>query len=186
MDGLSRPHGEIGIKKEKGVKFPAQRAEEKMRAASVFGRKGPQQRQPHRMPREPAQGGAMGEVIALDHFRQRRLPEPEPAAVERPQFTAGDVWGRDYTDEESILYGVFKVRDALLYYTSYDPGLDRLLLDVLEAAYRVAELGQRHLRRCIAPLKEYILDCIDEDNVKHMKTALILMDLIEKSPTYKS
>ncbi|SKA85944.1 hypothetical protein SAMN02745704_01935 [Paucidesulfovibrio gracilis DSM 16080] len=127
----------------------------------------------------------MGQVIALKEYRGRRLPDPEPVSIQRPRFTAGDVWGRDYTEEEAILYGVFKVRDALLYYTEYDPGLDRLLLDVLEAAYRLEELGQGHLRRCVTPLKEHILDHMDETNVKHMKTALILLDLIEKSPTYK-
>lgn len=127
----------------------------------------------------------MGQVIALDLWRERRLPEPEPAVARRPVFSAGDVWGRDYTDEEAILYGVLKVRDALRYYTSYDPVLDRLLLDVLEAAYLVHEQGQQQLVRRVAPVKEYILDCIDDENIKHMKTALIILDLIEKSPAYK-
>ncbi|MGE4292707.1 MAG: hypothetical protein AB7E32_10910 [Desulfovibrio sp.] len=127
----------------------------------------------------------MGQVIALDRWRERRLPEPDPVEAKRPVFTAGDVWGRDYTDEEAILYGLLKVRDALRYYTPYDPGLDRLLLDALEAAYRIGETGQLHLSRCIAPLKEYILDFMDEENIKHMKTALILLDLIDKSPGYK-
>lgn len=127
----------------------------------------------------------MGQVIALDRWRERRLPDPEPVEARRPVFTAGDVWGRDYTDDEAILFGMLKVRDALRYYTPYDAGLDRLLLDALEAAYRVDELGQAHLGKTVAPLKEYILDYMDEENVKHMKTALILLDLIEKSPSYK-
>lgn len=127
----------------------------------------------------------MGQVIALDRWRERLLPEPEPLEARRPVFTAGDVWGRDYTDEEAMLYGVLKVREALRFYAAYDPSLDGRLMDVLEAAYRVAELGQEHLVRTIAPLKQFVLDAMDGENVKHMKTALILLDLIEKSPAYK-
>lgn len=127
----------------------------------------------------------MGQVIALDSYREPNFPERRQAANERPVFQAEDVWGRDYTQKEAILYGVFKVRETLLYYTPYHDDMDRLLLDALEAAYKVAEFGQNHLCEMIGPVKEYVLRYMDEANVKHMKTALILLDLIEKSPRYK-
>ena len=128
----------------------------------------------------------MAQVIALDEFRrarERRMLDLSPP--EKPEFKAGDVWGRDYTEIEAIVYGVLTARQALRYYTSYDDMMESLFLEVLEAAYAVEETGLDRLREAIAPLKDYILEELTEQNMKHLKTALIILDLIEKSPTYK-
>ena len=128
----------------------------------------------------------MGQVIALEDYRhaQARLKQ-DIAPPERPRFSAGDVWGRDYTDIEAVVYGVVTARQALRYYTSYDEDLESLFLEVLEAAYQIEETGADRLRIAVAPIKDYILEELNEENMKHLKTALIILDLIEKSPTYK-
>ncbi|MBU1248128.1 MAG: hypothetical protein KKB70_05485 [Proteobacteria bacterium] len=128
----------------------------------------------------------MAQVIALDEFRrarERRMHDLSPP--EKPEFKAGDVWGRDYTEIEAVVYGILTARQALRYYTKYDDELESLFLEVLEAAYEIEETGIDRLRDAIAPLKDYILEELTEQNMKHMKTALIILDLIEKSPTYK-
>lgn len=128
----------------------------------------------------------MAQVIALDEFRRaqsRRMHDPAPP--ERPQFTAGDVWGRDYNDIEAIVYGVLTARQALRYYTQYNELLEGLFLEVMEAAYAIEDTGHIRLQDAVAPIKDYILEHLREDNMKHLKTALIILDLIEKSPSYK-
>lgn len=129
----------------------------------------------------------MATVIALDDYRRSRaalsLLPPEPPA--RPHFRADDVWGRNYTELDSVVYGLLTVRDALRYYTDFDEELESCFLEVLDAAYHLEDKGYDRLRSAVLPLKEYILDCMDEDVAKPLKTALIILDLIEKSPLYR-
>lgn len=132
----------------------------------------------------------MGQVIALDDFRREcrgngggPLAELSPPA--RPQFTAGDVWGRDYTRMEDVVYGLLTARQAMRYYTRYDEHLESLFLEVLEAVHQLEETGIARLHEAIAPLKDHLIAALDEQNTKHLKTALILLDLIEKSPLYR-
>ncbi len=128
----------------------------------------------------------MAQVIALDEFRRAQARKMhDHGTPQRPDFTAGDVWGRDYADIEAVVYGVLQARQTLRYYTEYDEELETLFLEMLDAAYLVEETGTARLRETIAPIKNYILDQLREDNMKHLKTALILLDLIEKSPSYK-
>lgn len=128
----------------------------------------------------------MANVIALDEYRRARAGITQDLAPpQRPRFKAGDVWGRDYTEIEAVVYGVLTARQALRYYTRYGDDLETLFLEVLEAAYRIEETGPERLRDAISPVKDYILEELREENMKHLKTALIILDLIEKSPTYK-
>ena len=129
----------------------------------------------------------MSNVIALDEYRrkQRELTRPPAEPPRRPQFRSGDVWGRNYTELESVVFGLLKVRETLRYYTEYESELEELLLDVLDAAYRIEETGFPRLKAAILPLKEYILDNLGEEALQPMKTSLIILDLIEKSPLYR-
>jgi hypothetical protein len=139
----------------------------------------------------------MAQVIALDEYRNRRkeLTRPVEEPPERPVFRADDVWGRNYTELEAIVFGLLKVREALRYYTLYDRDMEELFLGVLDAAYHLGRQregeepeqddGLIRLKAAVLPLKEYILENMTEDAVKPMKTALIILDLIEKSPLYR-
>lgn len=126
----------------------------------------------------------MGQVIALDMYRQR-LQEGDAQPLERPVFSAGDVWGRDYTDMEAVVFGLLKAREAMRYYTDYPRVLETRFLEALEAAHTVDKNGTTALREAIEPLKDHLLEHMAEGNMKHMKTAMILLDLIEKSPALK-
>ena len=133
----------------------------------------------------------MATVIALDQFRDRtQFRSMDAAPAQRPVFRADDVWGRNYCEIESVVYGLLKVREALKYYTPYGPDLDDLLLEALDAAFKVKqEPGDMDLavdlRETLRPLKEHILAHLDKGSAKHLKTSLILLDLIEKSPLYR-
>lgn len=133
----------------------------------------------------------MAQVIALDQFRDRsHFQRMDAAPRERPVFRADDVWGRNYCEIESVVYGLLKVREALKYYTPYDAGLDDLLLEALDAAFKVKQAPKDmdrvvDLRESVLPIKDHILAHLRQDSAKHLKTALILLDLIEKSPLYR-
>lgn len=127
----------------------------------------------------------MGSVVALDKFRQTILhKEKVPKGPPRPEISGGEIWGRDYRDVEAIVFGLLKVRGIVAHHMGgFDHAFDHLCLESLEAAYEIHEFGPAKLKAAIKPLKEWILDEMTEDNKRDMSWALVILDLIEKSPT---
>jgi len=126
----------------------------------------------------------MGSVVALNEFK-RTLGKRErrPSGPERPAIRGSEIWGRDYTDVEAVVFGLLKVRDIAAHHAGRrDAEFDRLCLDALDAAYRVGDAGQPNLKEAVKPLKEALLDMLTEDNKRDISWALVLCDLIEKSP----
>jgi hypothetical protein len=126
----------------------------------------------------------MGSVVALEEFRQSLRPKnQEPARPPRPEVSGASVWGRDYREVESVVYGLLQARGLVAHHVGeHDPDFDHLCMNALEAAYRLDDLGQARLNAAIRPLKEWILDVITEDNKRDLSWSLVLLDLIEKSP----
>ena len=126
----------------------------------------------------------MGNVVALEDFRQSlRAGKRERNKVPRPEISGAEVWGRDYREVESVVYGLVQARGLVAHHVGgHDSGFDHLCMDALEAAYRLKDTGQARLNAAIRPLKEWILDAITEDNKRDLSWALVLLDLIEKSP----
>lgn len=127
----------------------------------------------------------MGSVVALETFRQSlRKKDAGPKRPERPAISGGEIWGRDYREVEAIVFGLLKVRAMTAHHTGgFDQSFDALCMDSLDAAYRIAELGHARLKASIKPLKERILDEMTEDNKRDLSWTLVILDLIEKSPT---
>ena len=127
----------------------------------------------------------MGSVVALDEFKRTLgKRDQHPAKPERPAIRGSEIWGRDYTALEAVVFGLLKVRDIAAYHAGEGSAkFDQLCLDALKAAYKVEDAGQPQLKQAIKPLKEILLDMITEDNKRDISWALVLCDLIEKSPT---
>ena len=126
----------------------------------------------------------MGSIVAINEFK-RTLDKREhrPNRPERPAIRGTEIWGRDYTDIEAVVFGLLKVRDIAAHHAGErDMEFDQLCLNALEAAYLVADVGQIRLKAAIKPIKEDLLDMLDEDNKRDISWALVLCDLIEKSP----
>lgn len=124
----------------------------------------------------------MGSVVALEEFRQT-LGRREREALPRPVIRGGEIWGRDYREVEAVVFGLLKVREIGRYHSGGDaPELDTLCVEALDAAYRVGDLGTARLKAAVKPLKEWLLDAMTEDNKRDLSWALVLTDLIEKSP----
>lgn len=127
----------------------------------------------------------MGSVVALDTFRQSlREKERKPKRPPRPTISGGEIWGRDYREVEAVVFGLLKVRGIVSHYMGgHDHAFDHLCVEGLEAAYEIGERGPARLKQSIKPLKEWILDEMTEDNKRDMSWALVILDLVEKSPT---
>ena len=127
----------------------------------------------------------MGSVVALDEFRDSLQDKvPRSKRPPRPKISGGEIWGRNYNEVEAIVFGLLKVRSIVAYHMGvHDHTFDYLCLNSLEAAYEIHEVGPAKLKVMIMPLKEWILDEMTEENKRDMSWALVLLDLIEKSPT---
>ncbi|MBN2139863.1 MAG: hypothetical protein PHV85_02845 [Desulfovibrionaceae bacterium] len=133
----------------------------------------------------------MSSVIALCEYRRKKaledlsLVRTGPERTEKPDLVGAEIWGRDYSELEAVVFGLLKVREIVLYYIGYDQDLESLLLCVLEAAYGYAAHGPDRLRAATMPLKEAVLARADEDNRRPLAMAVVILDLIEKTPGFK-
>ncbi|MBG0790361.1 MAG: hypothetical protein H0S80_07690 [Desulfovibrionaceae bacterium] len=126
----------------------------------------------------------MGSIVALNEFRRTLgARDKRPAGPARPAIRGSEIWGRDYTQLEAVVFGLLKVRDIAAHHAGRrDAPFDQLCLDALDAAYRATDVGKSGLKAAIKPLKEALLDMMTEDNKRDVSWALVLCDLIEKSP----
>ena len=126
----------------------------------------------------------MGSVVALKEFRQSiENRDAQKPRRERPKISGGEIWGRNYNEVEAIVFGLLKIRDVVAYHTGdHDQAFDHLCLNGLAAAYNIKEAGPIKLKAAIKPIKEWVLDEMTEDNKRDMSWALVIVDLIEKSP----
>ncbi|BDQ37815.1 hypothetical protein SYK_21750 [Pseudodesulfovibrio nedwellii] len=127
----------------------------------------------------------MGSVVALEEFRQTLDKRASRVPVrEHPEIRGGEIWGRDYTEVEAIVFGLLLIRDIVAYHQGgLNTEFDHLCVNGLEAAYKVNDFGPAKLKKTIKPIKEWVLDDMTEDNKRDMSWALVVADLIEKSPT---
>lgn len=127
----------------------------------------------------------MGSVVALDQFRRESgKTSRKPKRPSRPAIVGTEIWGRDYTDIEAVVFGLLQVRGLLAHHVGeHDQIFDALCMACLDAAYQVKKVGAGKLKETIKPLKEWILDEMTEDNKRDLSWSLVILDLIEKSPT---
>ncbi len=130
----------------------------------------------------------MGTVVALDQFRrmQDELVVANPRKPKIPRIVGGQIWGADYTSVDGIVFGLLKVREiASYYFGTYDEDFDHLLLEALDKAYYIGMSGHDELVMAIAPLKEILVEMINDENRKPLSIGLVVLDLIEKAPVHK-
>lgn len=126
----------------------------------------------------------MGSIVALDAFRAsvektRNAPQGPP----RPEISGAEIWTRDYREVEAVVFGLLTVRNLVAHHLAgYDPDFDALCMDGLDAAYSEKATGPERLKAALKPLKDWLLDAMTEDNKRDMSWALVIVDLIEKSP----
>lgn len=129
----------------------------------------------------------MGTVIALEEYRKRLNPEQhlDSLLYPKPRINDSEVFSKDYTRLENVVFAILKVREILRYHVQTNEEWHYLILCVLDAAYYFDKDKSQLLKEATASLKDYILGETNARNGKDMTAALLLVDLIEKSPRMK-
>ncbi|NJB69046.1 hypothetical protein GGQ74_002740 [Desulfobaculum xiamenense] len=130
----------------------------------------------------------MPHVVSLDAYRAHRqtlAPAPE-VPPKRPVINDGQIFARNYSDPEGLVFAVLKIREVLRYHMRDDDGWQPLALAMLDAAYHFEAARSEALADACRALKDYMLAGMTPDNASDMTAALLLCDLIEKSPARRS
>jgi hypothetical protein len=131
----------------------------------------------------------MAQVASLADYRARReaqappRPSPETPA---PRIDDGEILSRDYTRTPDIVFGLLKIREILGYHLFYDEAWKGLLLDLLDAACRPGDEQTGRLARAALNLKDHIVEEMVPDSYHDLSAALLITDLVEKTPAYKN
>lgn len=127
----------------------------------------------------------MGTVVALDRFREAAR-QGETARPPKPDIRGSEIWGRNYSNIEDVVFGLLKARDIVGYHMGHhDEDVAMMMLDALEKAYRLNECGHEALVVAMRPLKQYLVECMTEGNRRDISMAIVILDLIEKSPLHQ-
>jgi len=132
----------------------------------------------------------MAKIISLREFARSRGVAP-PTAREippdgEPYINDSQVWSKDYSKLENVVFGLLKIREVLNYYLYYEDVWAYLLLNLLDAAAMSTPEDHTELHEAVAHLRNYIVQAVDATNRKNMFAALLILDLIEKAPGFKA
>ena len=127
----------------------------------------------------------MGSVISMNAFRESKdlhLHNLSPGARGRPRVSDKDLFSRDYTEFENILFGLFKVREILDYHLHYSEEWKYHLLCILDGVYRTHVEGKEHpISGDVAEIKRYVAEDLSEANKRDLSLALLLLDIIDRN-----
>ncbi|UIJ37611.1 hypothetical protein LWC08_13040 [Desulfobaculum bizertense] len=133
----------------------------------------------------------MSGIVALAEFRKKKEAKRVASRVShkhtRPTLSDGQIFSKDYTTTEGVLFGVLKIREVLQYYVSDTDEWNHELMDVLESTskYTQDQEYEAELTERCQTLKGYILGAMNEDNAEDMTLGLLITDLIQKSPAVR-
>lgn len=130
----------------------------------------------------------MSQVVSLDAFRAHKVAKDSPplSPYPPPIINDGQIFARNYSELEAVVFAVLKVREILRYHIHDNEEWQYHLLCLLDVAYHFdAMKGQLLIESCRS-LKEYILSSMTPENSDDLTAALLICDLIEKSPARQS
>jgi len=132
----------------------------------------------------------MAKVLSLREFSRGRSVAAHPPQLEgpggEPYINDSQVWSKDYSKLENVVFGVLKIREVLNYYLYYDDVWTYLILNLLDAAAMSSPGDHADLKEAVAHMRNYILQAVDRSNRKNMYAALLILDLIAKAPGFKA
>lgn len=128
----------------------------------------------------------MGRVIELEEYRaQKALQEREqPPPLQEPIVKDNEIWGKDYSSFNDVVYGIITVRRILDYHLHYSEEWKYYLLCLLDNAHGVhAGQGPGRLQETVELMKSFVSEEMNVLNRKDLGIALLLLDLIAKGAT---
>jgi hypothetical protein len=131
----------------------------------------------------------MSKIISMREYIRDKVPlAPTPPASEEgePYINDSQVWSKDYSKLESVVFGVLKIREVLNYYLYYEDVWAYLLLNLLDAAAHATPEDHSELSEAAAHVRNYMVQAVDASNRKNMQAAMLILDLIEKAPGFRA
>ncbi|NMC48211.1 MAG: hypothetical protein GYA47_02085 [Desulfovibrio sp.] len=133
----------------------------------------------------------MGRVITSCFGRRLDAAYGSPAATQAqdhppPLFSDAEIWARDYSLADSVVFGVCAVAEILSRHLGRDGRWPALLLDLLKDSARQPEEGPHPVSRSARDLKDLILSSLSRKNSQDFSAALLIVDLIEYTPKYRT
>jgi hypothetical protein len=131
----------------------------------------------------------MSKVISLREYVRDKvtlMPVAPEADAGEPFINDSQVWSKDYSKPENVIFGVLKIREVLNYYLYYEDVWAYLLLNLLDAAAHTTPEDHMELSEAAAHLRNYMVQAVDAGNRKNMFAAMLILDLIEKAPGFRA
>lgn len=132
----------------------------------------------------------MAKVLSLREYSRSRgvdyTPLPKDPSGGEPYINDSQVWSKDYSKLENVVFGILKIREVLNYYLYYDDVWAYLILNLLDAAALASPEDHSDLTEAAAHMRNYIVQAVDASNRKNMYAALLILDLIAKAPGFKA
>lgn len=131
----------------------------------------------------------MATIISMREYVREKvplMPEPPDTATGEPYINDSQVWSKDYSKLENVVFGVLKIREVLNYYFYYEDVWAYLLLNLLDAAAHASPEDSSELTEAAAQLRNYMVQAVDPENRKNMYAAILILDLIEKAPGFRA
>jgi hypothetical protein len=133
----------------------------------------------------------MGRVISLQEYVQAKT-EKESSAHDgvpgRPEVSKADIWRRDFSTFENVLYGLLTVRRLLDHHLHFHEDWKHYILMLLDMAYlgSPASGGPSAISEIISMFKAYLFEETTAENKEDMALVMLILELIEKSYDLKS
>jgi hypothetical protein len=127
----------------------------------------------------------MGNVISLDEYRNLKLARDMDAAptAPAPVVDRRDIVARDFSQFESILYGMLKIKEIMAHHLYYHEDWKHYLLCILDSVCYPERRGpDTSLDNTLEMFKGYIAQETNQDNIKDFSMVLLILDLISRSP----
>ena len=127
-------------------------------------------------------------VVDLDEFRKSRQDTTPRQFGAPPRINDGEIFSRNYATLSGMTFGVLKIREIMEYHLGLEGEWPSLLLGLMDAAHAWLEGDQDRLEDIhdhVLALKGIIFEAITPASHRTLSNALLLLDLIQKAPTYK-
>jgi len=128
----------------------------------------------------------MARITSLAEFKRKRgdctLPPIDGGDLERPCIVKQDIWRRDFSTLDGIIYGLLKIREILGFQLHYYEEWKHYLLQMLDVAYNTAGRERaRLLGDVVADFKHFLIQETTPENKEDMALVVLVLELIEKS-----
>lgn len=130
----------------------------------------------------------MAQILELGPYREQKILEREragPHAHMQPRILDKEIWTRDYSTLDGVVFGASLMREILEYYYPEDENWPYLVLALVDSIFNLERWGMEEVGSAAAALKDFTLSRMNASNKRDLTAVLLLADLIEKTPAYR-